>query len=664
MPFERCEASGPKRTRVIRSLYTKCKVATAALSATFALAGCSLKHGTPARPVVTKIEFLGNRKVADKDLEAAIQSRGTKRLPFATLHFLDSDVAATDEARIERYYRSRGFYDAHVDGWRFAASNQLGRGKLGFIVREGARTYVKELRVEGLEALPEEDRRYILRKLPLLEGGVLSEEKYDAAKQQILQRMRLRGYAQAEVAGDVKIYPEDHRSVVRIATDPGDRYRFGPIRLEGNRKTSSTPILWASAVQPGQIYSIARLDDAQGRIYDLGAFKAVSVDTGKPDENNLLPVTIRVKESRLQAIETAVGGAIERTREQVQTRVTYRNKNLFGGLDQFDATIRGGYAVLPNLVQPKRDGPIWGGEVRFRRPNFFRRALLLQSTATYNRTIEEAYDADSARGVVGLEKQWRDFAFGGGYGLLLYRLTNIRIPSAATAPDPRARPDTCPTPCLLSFVNPHISWDHRNDPIEPRNGVYTNLEIEKGGGVVLGGTHDYWRLEPEFRGYHTPLFFSRRLTFAGRVRTGFMLPNGGTSPVVRRFYSGGPDSMRGYATRRLSPMVHSITGTLVPIGGDELLEASLETRVFATEKLIGAAFIDAGSVEFGNRSVFEPSRVALAAGPGIRYLTPIGPVRFDIGYRFRTPYTTTLDAQATPVREPLWSFHVGLGEAF
>lgn len=635
----------------------------AALGAVFLLGGCAWKRGPASRPVVTKVEILGNEKVADRQIIDAIQSRPTGRLPFSQPHYLDPDVVEKDEERIERYYRSRGFYDARVDGWRIAKGNP-GRGRLGFVVSEGGRTYVKEMRVEGLESLPDEDRRYILRKLPLREGGVLNEQAYDATKQLLLQRMRMRGFAQAEVAGEVRVYPDDNRATVRIATDPGDRYRFGAITIEGNRNTSGRPILWASSIRSGQVYSIARIDDAQGRIYDLGAFRAVSVDTGEPDEMNRLPVTIRVREARLQSIEAGVGTALDRTREQVQGRITWRNKNLFGGLDQFDATIRGGYAVLPDPVKPVNDGPMWGGEVRFRRPNFIRPSLLFQATASYDRTIEEAWDADTARATIGIDKTIRDFWFGASYGALLYRLTNVQIASAATAPDSRTRPDTCPTPCLLSFIAPHLSWDHRNDPVEPRNGAFANLELEKGGGVILGGTHDYERVEPELRVYHTPLFWKRRLTFAARARTGWMIPNGGPSPSVRRFYSGGPDSFRGYATRRLSPMVHANDGRLVPIGGDQLLEASGEIRLFASNKIVLATFLDAASVEFANRSVFEPDRIALAAGPGLRYLTPIGPLRLDAGYRFRTPVRFTLDSQATEVSEPFWSFHVGLGEAF
>src|SRR5205823_2846955 len=94
-------------------------------------------------------------------------------------------------------------------------------------------------------------------------------------------------------------------------------------------------------------------------------------------------------------------------------------------------------------------------------------------------------------------------------------------------------------------------WDRRNDPYEPTHGYYLSLSLQEGGGP-LGGNFRYIRALPDVRAYATPV---PRLTLAARVRAGTLLtPVGEASPIVTRFYSGG-NTMRGFATNRLSPLL-------------------------------------------------------------------------------------------------------------
>lgn len=622
------------------------------------------RAGSEKRPLLSDVEFLGNEKIPAKALAAAVQSQKTSLLPFTAPFYLDADVATTDMERLERFYRSRGFYQAEVRSWRIARSHEE-RVSLGFVINEGPRTRVREISVVGLEELPEADRKFVTRGLPLKKGVVVTEEAYDFTKRIIEDRLRMRGYAFAEVEGEVRVYPDRNMAEVTYAAAPGKRFRFGKVTIVGNDDVSQRPILWAaSAIEPGSRYDERDVDEAQGDVYDLGVFRAVNVEIQDPVEgSDRLPVIVHVRETPLQGVEVGVGGGADQASQRARTRATWRHKNLFGGLDLIETTARAGYAVVPGIVDPFHDGPIWGGEATFRRPNFVLRNHVLSSRASYDHDIEAAYDVDSARATVGVDRDVSWYGVGAAYGLELYQLRNFRLAPAALDENKKARPDRCPEPCIISFVEPHAWIDRRDDVVQPRHGWHASLRLEKGGGP-LGGTHEYVKASPEVRGYLTPSLAGSRWTLAGRGKLGWLLPQSGESPSVRRFFGGGPDSHRGYAVRRLSPMAAAKGAGTVPIGGDYLVETSGEARFHITGNFSGAAFVDAAQVGFDERRTFAPENLAIAIGPGIRYATPIGPVRFDIGYRLRAPDQRTIDVANEAVNEPLWAFHLGIGEAF
>lgn len=625
-----------------------------------------LREGTPKRPLLSGVEFLGNEHMPDKELAAAVQSQATSLLPFTEARYLDPEIARRDMERIERFYRSRGFYLAEVTSWRLARSQHTDeRVSLGFVVVEGPRTRVRDVVVAGIEDLPEGDRRFVTNGLPLRKGEVVTEPAYDETKRLLRERLRTRGYAHAEVEGEVRVYPDRSSAEIVFTTTPGERFRFGRITVEGNEAVSKKPILWAaSALDSGERYDETAVDDAQSSVYDLGVFRAVSVEVQDPVAGtNRLPVIVRVREAPLQAIEIGAGGGADQSSQVARTRATWRHRNLFGGLDTVETTVRGGWAVVPGIVDPFHGGPIWGAEATLRRPNFVRRNHVLSSRAIYDHDLEAAYDVDSGRVTAGVDRAVSWYGVGAAYGLEVYRLTNFRLAPPALEEKRNARPDRCLEPCLISFVEPHAWIDRRDDVVQPRHGWHASLRLEKGGGL-LGGTSEYVKASPEIRGYLTPGLGGERWTFAARSRFGWLMPQNGSSPSVRRFFGGGPDSHRGYAVNRLSPMVVARGGGTVPIGGDYLFESSGEARFHLTGNFSGAAFVDAGQVGFDRKRTFDPSGFAIAVGPGIRYRTPIGPIRFDVGYRTRTPDQRTIDVASEPVREPLWSFHVGIGEAF
>jgi translocation and assembly module TamA len=191
----------------------------------------------------------------------------------------------------------------------------------------------------------------------------------------------------------------------------------------------------------------------------------------------------------------------------------------------------------------------------------------------------------------------------------------------------------------LSYLEQIVTWDKRDKPLEPRRGYYASLSVQEGGGP-LQGNFDYLRVLPDLRGYFS-FGENQGLTLAARLRVGELWPTSGnpdSSAVVTRFYGGGSNGMRGFSERRLSPLLeapapNSTSLITVPIGGNGWFDASVEARYSLTSTVRLATFVDWGQVTTDLFGLGDLPGVMWAVGLGLRYLTPIGPLRVDVARR-------------------------------
>jgi translocation and assembly module TamA len=214
--------------------------------------------------------------------------------------------------------------------------------------------------------------------------------------------------------------------------------------------------------------------------------------------------------------------------------------------------------------------------------------------------------------------------------------------------------------------------------VNTRRGLYVSLAVQEG--FNIGGYgYRYLRVLPEVRGF---LPLGESLVVAARVRVGGLVPvsEDGEPPIIARFFAGGPLSMRGYYTRRLSPMVRE-EGEWIPVGGNGLLDTSLELRWSVGGSWGAVVFLDGASVAPPSArptSYLDALRdVQFASGLGVRYATPFGPVRLDVGVRLPSelgggvPFDRRFPT-VPPYREELYGVHrepiaavqFSIGEAF
>ncbi|ATB43422.1 outer membrane protein [Cystobacter fuscus] len=648
-------------------------------------AGCAHTQGASpeGQPKVVALDIKGTDQVKASDIKEKIVTTKTpwwQRLnPFGKPSYFDPNTWQADLKRIVRFYQAQGFYEARVDD-----AKQEPRGEdavaLEVTVHEGSPTLVTSLNVTGLEELSEEHRERALEDLPLAQGAVFREEQWAVTKEMVAQRLHELGYAEAEVGGEVRVDLATQSATVDLRVQPGPRYRFGNIFVATDADPQVNPrriIEQAQgSVKKGEWFSESALADAQARVFRMGVFGAVKVNRGAPDrEARTVPVVVDVREAPFRSVRAGGGIGLDAARQEIRVLGEWTDRNFFGGLRKLTLTGRVGYAFIPNITAafdridtdgddeadaPNTStphGPIFQFSAQFEQPRFLARDLRLQTSLTAERGLEQAYNYLGGRLRGGVVWQPRpDFSISPTYNLELYNLNGQRgSVDQATAPAILlgCPEDSARTECNISvsYLEQFIELNRRDDPLAPRNGFYASLSLQEGGGPLLG-QYTFVRILPDLRGYYT--FGPKdRFTLAARLRMGTLLtPAGQDSAIVNRFFLGGGASMRGFNTRRLSPMSEISTTSeepvdrLVPIGGNSLLETSVELRVKLFSELTLALFHDSGLAGIGPLN-FGPHKDDIrlesgrvfgdyhyhAVGLGLRYATLVGPIRVDIARR-------------------------------
>jgi outer membrane translocation and assembly module TamA len=193
-----------------------------------------------------------------------------------------------------------------------------------------------------------------------------------------------------------------------------------------------------------------------------------------------------------------------------------------------------------------------------------------------------------------------------------------------------------------------------DDTIEPRKGTIGSVHLEHAA-TWLGGTYTFNEVLLDGRAYVPlgPVVLANRLEFGSVIAS-----DPATVPFSKRYFLGGATSLRGWGRYQVAPLDEQG----LPVGGRTLVAGSSEVRFPVHGKLSGVAFVDAGNVRASDLSV-EGLRMRVDVGPGLRYQTPIGALRADIGYQL-TPIEGLRINGEIPAKPRLWRVHVSIGQAF
>jgi outer membrane protein insertion porin family/translocation and assembly module TamA len=675
------------------------------------LGGC--KTVPEGRSAVDEVTVRGTNVVSSGDIESKIAT--TESPKFLALFrgvlydysLFDRFVLQRDLARIEALYRARGFWDAHARAGRVIREGDQ-HVRVEIVVEEGEPVLVRKVHVEVLGGLPPDVQRAVERAvkgaLPI--GRRFEEDAYEKAAGTTRRALSDRGYAYAKVTRDAAVDLVAHRADVVLTVEPGPPCTFGDLTIEGLAGLPDAPVRRAIDIRPGSRYSEAELDSAQQAVLDLGVFAAVSIEPELPDPprpDHVVPVRAKVEPTRLRTIALGGGVELDALKADVHGLVRWEDRNFLGGMRTFSVRFRPGLVLHPvrvnNLTTPDRFLPEERLRLELRQPGLFE-----PRTTGFVRPELDVYpvllnpdplpDAPvlgyvESRNAVGVDRTlWKL------YGALSH---NVQF----DAPFPYVGPrDPTLANLLISYPELFTTLDFRDDKVHPRLGVWIGNTLQLAGGPFAGDADDL-KIQPDVRGY-VPL--SKRFVLAMRASVGFLYPRNYGRYVRERpsvfgsqaerthdyqlvffrgFFSGGPTQNRGYALRGVGPqdVVPFLTPQIAaqninqgcgdqcrtPTGGFTLWEASAELRIDVTGPLSVATFCDASDVSPQTTDI-RLRHPHLSCGPGVRYDTPVGPIRLDVGYRI--PGMQVLGGLTPDEREPDTLFGIpiavafGIGEAF
>jgi outer membrane protein insertion porin family/translocation and assembly module TamA len=668
------------------------RAATASAAIGFAACGLSAACSSipPGRDAVDAVEVDGVHGVGKSDLKDKLATTASPRLLglFRGLVYdyevFDPYVLRADLQRVERYYRARGFYEARVRAGRVVhtADDHV---RVTIVVDEGAPVVVGEVIVEGIEGLPDDLQRKVRRVAEhkgLAPGRRFDEDELAGIAWRIQHVLEDHGYAYAKVERSAQVDLPNHAATIVFVVAPDQPATYGSITITGLGSLPEGPVRRALDLETGESYSARALDHAQQAVLDLGVFSSVAVRAERsdpPPPDRTVPITVEVQPTKLRTIQLGGGVELDLIKTDVHARVGWTDQNFLGGLRRFDVDFRPGVVLyptrLPDFQAPDRLLPEERSRLQVRQPGIIesRTAGFVRGELNvYPLLITPHLDPSApvvgyheARAAVGLDRTfWKLFAS------LSY---NVQLNDPFTYVgdlDPDLQN------VVVSYVDLLTNLDFRNDRVRPHAGVFVGNEVQLAGGVMGGDAQDV-RVQPQVRGY-LPIASA---TLALRATTGFLFPTnygdaaqlappGQAPPGVDRatwirdlqliyfrgFFSGGASSNRGYPVWGVGPhgpvpfftpgiaaaqiRAECVPGSstyddarcAVPLGGLTLWEASAELRMPLSAQIEQASFCDTSDVETGRvRLRFDDPH--LSCGVGLRYQTPVGPIRLDVAYR-------------------------------
>jgi outer membrane protein insertion porin family/translocation and assembly module TamA len=689
-----------------------------AVSALSALAGCvSLPPGASA---VDRVRIVGARQVKEKaTLERLATTASPKFLGlFGGVVFdyavFDRFVLARDLERVERFYRARGFYEAHARTGRVRETRE-NHVEVTIVVDEGEPVHVREVHVEGLEHVPGAARFLVRAETsPIGVGKRFDEDVFASVEGRVKRAVQNLGYAWAEVERHAEVDLATHGAVLSFHVDPGPPAVFGPVRLDGIGNLDADLVRKTAAIDEGEPFSMTTLESAQSAIMNLGVFGAVNVEpvlTDPPPASGVVPVVVHLQRSQLHSLEIGGGLEVDPLRTDVHLTFGWEHRNFLGDLRHLRLQIKPGAVLyptrLPNFQSPVALLPEERTRVELRQPGFIEARTTGVLTGTfdvYPVLLTPKVERDAP--VLGYREATGSFGLERRFGRLLasprYTL-QYNVPFTY-----RGESDSQLERVLVSYVGLRTDLDLRDDALDPHEGFYLANQIQFAG---LGGDARDVRLEPEARAY---LPIARGVTLAARGLLGFLFPfNWGDTlakasdpgvalgsafahdvqiAYLRGFFSGGPSSNRGYPLRGVGPhalvpffnpqvaaqqlaaecapgsATFDAARCAIPIGGLTAWETSLELRFPLGGPVGGATFCDASDVS-PKKANIRLSHPHLSCGFGLRYGTPVGPVRLDVGYRIPGMQVIGgFDPRVEGVQPTVFGLPIavafGIGEAF
>ncbi len=543
---------------------------------------------------IEEIVIRGNRGLTDKQIKNAMATQ--ERQYWILRGTVQRQRLDEDVDRILQLYNDHGYIQARVESHDVTVDREKARVTINIVVVEGSQHHVASVGFTGVTLVPESEVR---RQVKLKAGDVFSRSALRDSVKSIEDLYSNIGRASAEVNPKLDVQPESKIAIL-FEVNEGPTVYVERINIAGNVRSQDKILRRELQMAEGEIFTLRKLQRSKQRLTNLGYFEKVEVNTAPGSDKTKIVVNIDVTERPTGLF--SIGGGFS-SADGILGTIDLSQNNFLG---------RGWLAT----IKIRAGARIQQGQLSFTEPWLFDRPLAagFDLFSTQRQFLE--YDYRTLGGGLRLSHPFEEFwRWHLGYRLTQDDILHVKNPQDSFLRDEEGTH-------ITSLVSGTVGRDSRDSIQTPSKGGQLAWSTELAG---LGGDHHYSKTTL-FMTYFQPVWFGHILS--GRAEGGYGFGFGDERlPVFERFFLGGPNSIRSFKTRQISPQDEfgtRIGGTTEVLGNVEyLIPLPFDIRL--------AAFFDIGNV-YGFKTKFDLTELRKAAGGGIRWVSPFGAIRVDYGF--------------------------------
>jgi outer membrane protein insertion porin family len=604
---------------------------------------------------VSSLSFEGNRTFSSGRLSDIVVTRASGWLPWARPRFFNRAVFDADLARIKSFYNDRGYPDARVTSTDVTFNEKRDAVRLRIHIDEGTPLIVERVAFTGFDGVPAEVTE-ALTSVPLRAGMTRDRQLVASTRERVTFLLRDRGYPDARVESRESPGSQPKRVVVTIAATPGEAATFGEVSVVGLSSVHDTLVRRTLAFEPDEMYRESRVLESQRRLRKLGIFEFAHVRADPQAEaaanKARVPMVVTLSEGRRTRTQLGLGYGSE---DGPRGSARWEHLNFLGDARRFtvdarySTRLRGAgiefvepYFLTPTVSFSARLGSWWTDE-----PTYNSRRRGGRFGITWRRSAERGSDLEPIDHVVRFSFVSESLRFSVDPATLADLAQFEQL--IALGLDPITGEGTG----RLAALEIDLERTAVDDLADPRSGHALSLTLRHAA-PWLGGLYRYDEAAAEGRLY-VPL--GERNVWATRARVGAIFADDQAPvPVSERYFLGGSTTLRGWGRYPVAPL----TPDGLPVGGRAVLDTSTEWRMRVRGSFGAALFVDAGNV-WAAAEGLGAGRIRVDAGPGIRWVSPLGIVRADLGIQLTPIAGLKVDGRPETRR---WRIHLSIGHPF
>ncbi|MCB4790741.1 MAG: outer membrane protein assembly factor BamA [Elusimicrobia bacterium] len=571
------------------------------------------------RILIGGVEITGTKVYKAKKIKGKMDK--VKKKKVFKEENLKNDIDA-----IKEFYKNNGYIQIQVDEPKITYNKERTQMFISMNISEGKKYKVGNISFSGNIVFTDSQ---IKKDVTLKPGSLYQEEKFKESQQAILELYSDKGYLNCQVVP--KFTPDQEKGIMDILFDIKENsvIYVGRIYVDGLTNTKEFVIKRELVIREGDVFSASKVRRSIEKIHNLGFIDAVDPQILPTDKRDVMDLSLNISEGKPGMLSAGAGYS---SVDQLVGTLQVQHINLFGRAERLNLTWEFG-ARRQNY------------EINWTEPWFLNKPVSLglglfdtEVTRDYG-SIFSAYKEGRKGGTISVGPRLNEYLslfFTYTYAHVSVFDINLDTPTQASS-------NVVPTSDVTSSIATQIAWDTRDNIFDPSKGGRQSFSLQIAGGP-LGGNINF--IKPVLRNsVFIPTFWKFVLSINSTLG---MIQNYGSSsdiPVYERFYIGGADTVRGYEYR----------SEIGPIQGGKIeyvYNVEYKFPIVQEKKhsvIVGAIFFDVGgtwnnpgdlNLEIGSNerdsatNTITKFRMKSGAGFGIRFTTPVFPLRLDWGYGF------------------------------